>query len=42
MTKWSKTTFITCIKENCNPRITTLVMDLVKFTEDRADQISFN
>tara|TARA_B100000029_G_scaffold178593_1_gene175976 strand:- start:4313 stop:4747 length:435 start_codon:yes stop_codon:yes gene_type:complete len=41
MAKWSKSTFIACIKENCNPRINTIVMDLVKFTEDKADQISW-
>ena len=41
MAKWTKSTFVVCIKENCNPRIITIVMDLVKFAEDKADQISW-
>ena len=41
MAKWNKTTFISCIKENCEPRVQTTIMDLVKFAEDNADQVSW-
>ena len=41
MAKWNKVTFISCTKENCEPRVQTTVMDLVKFAERDADQISW-
>ena len=41
MAKWNKTTFISCIKENCEPRVKTTIMDLVKFAEEYADQVSW-
>ena len=41
MAKWNKETFISCTKENCEPRVQTTVMDLVKFAERDADQISW-
>ena len=41
MAKWNKTTFISCIKETCEPRVQTTVMDLIKFAEEDADQVSW-
>ena len=41
MAKWNKTTFISCTKENCEPRVKTTIMDLVKFAEEYADQVSW-
>ncbi len=41
MAKWKKETFISCTKENCEPRVQTTVMDLVKFAEQDADQVSW-
>ena len=41
MAKWNKTTFISCIKENCEPRVQTTAMDLVKFAEEDADLVSW-
>ncbi len=41
MAKWNKETFISCTKENCEPRVQTTVMDLIKFAERDADQVSW-
>ena len=41
MAKWNKETFISCTKENCEPHVQTTVMDLVKFAERDADQVSW-
>ena len=41
MAKWNKATFISCTKENCEPRVQTTVMDLVRFAERDADQVSW-
>ena len=41
MAKWNKETFISCTKENCEPRVQTTIMDLVKFAERDADQVSW-
>ena len=41
MAKWDKTTFISSTKENCEPRVQTTVMDLVRFAEQDADQVSW-
>ena len=41
MAKWNKETFIFCTKENCEPHVQTTVMDLVKFAERDADQVSW-
>ena len=41
MPKWNKATFISCTKENCEPRVQTTVMDLVRFAERDADQVSW-
>ena len=41
MAKWNKETFISCTKETCEPRVQTTVMDLVKFAERDADQLSW-
>ena len=41
MGKWDKSTFISSIKESCEPRVQTTIMDLVKFAEEDADQVSW-
>lgn len=41
MAKWSKKTFINSTKDNCEPRVQTIVMDLVRFAESNADQVSW-
>ena len=41
MAKWNKATFISCTKENCEPRVQTTIMDLVRFAEEDADQVSW-
>ncbi len=41
MAKWDKDLFIKTIKESCQTRISNIVVDLVKFTEDEADSISW-
>ena len=41
MAKWNKTTFISCIKDTCEPRVQTVLMDLIKFAEQDADQVSW-
>ena len=41
MAKWSKLTFINSTKEKCPPRIQGIVLDLVRFAEADADQISW-
>lgn len=41
MAKWNKETFISCTKENCEPRVQSTVMELVKFAERDADQVSW-
>jgi len=41
MAKWNKATFISSTKENCEPHVQTTVMDLVKFAEEDADQVSW-
>ena len=41
MAKWDKNLFIKTIKESCQTRISNIVVDLVKFTEDEADSVSW-
>ena len=41
MAKWDKNTFISSIKENCEPRVQTTIMDLIRFAEQDADQVSW-
>ena len=41
MAKWNKAAFISSTKENCEPRVQTTIMDLVRFAERDADQVSW-
>ena len=41
MAKWNKELFIKTIKESCQTRISNIVVDLVKFTEEEADSITW-
>ncbi len=41
MVKWDKTTFIKCAKENCEPRISNIVLDLIRFAETDADVVAW-
>ena len=41
MAKWDKELFIKTIKESCQARISNIVVDLVKFTEEEADLITW-
>lgn len=39
MAKWTKNTFIKKTKNNCLSHVSMILMDLIKFSEDNADQI---
>ena len=39
MAKWNKNTFIKKTKNNCLSHVSMIMMDLIKFSEDNADQI---
>ena len=39
MAKWTKNTFIKKTKNNCLSHVSMIMMDLIKFSEDNADQI---
>ena len=39
MAKWTKTTFIKSTKTNCLSHVSMIMMDLIKFSEDNADQV---
>lgn len=41
MAKWDKELFIKTIKESCQTRISNIVVDLVKFTQEEADLITW-
>jgi len=41
LAKWDKELFIKTIKESCQARISNIVVDLVKFTEEEADLITW-
>ena len=34
MAKWNKITFLSSAKEKCEPRVQTVVMDLIRFAEE--------
>ena len=39
MAKWTKNTFINTTKNNCLSHVSMIMLDLIKFSEDNADQI---
>ena len=39
MAKWNKNTFIKKTKHNCLSHVSMIMMDLIKFSEDHADQV---
>ena len=39
MAKWTKNTFIKNTKNNCLSHVSMIMMDLIKFSEDNADQV---
>ena len=39
MAKWTKNTFINTTKTNCLSHVSMIMMDLIKFSEDNADQV---
>ena len=39
MAKWTKNTFIKSTKTNCLSHVSMIMMDLIKFSEDHADQV---
>jgi hypothetical protein len=41
LAKWNKELFIKTIKESCQTRISNIIVDLVKFTEEEADLIGW-
>ena len=41
MAKWDKSTFLVSAKGKCEPRVQTVIMDLVRFAEKDADQVSW-
>ena len=41
MAKWNKATFITSAKDKCEPRGQTVILDLIRFAEKDADQVSW-
>jgi hypothetical protein len=41
LAKWNKELFIKTVKESCQTRISNIIVDLVKFTEDDADSIGW-
>ena len=41
MAKWNKPTFLTSVKDTCDPRVQTVVLDLIRFAEQDADQVSW-
>jgi len=41
LAKWNKELFIKTIKESCQTRISNIVVDLVKFTQEEADLITW-
>ena len=41
MAKWNQELFIKSIKENCQTRISNIVVDLVRFAESEADIVSW-
>ena len=41
MAKWNKATFLTSVKDTCDPRVQTVILDLIRFAEQDADQVSW-
>jgi hypothetical protein len=41
MAKWNKKIFIDTLKENCKPHIVNIVLELINFSEETADTISW-
>ena len=41
MSKWNKDTFVQTTKSKCEPRISNVILALVNFTNDEADQVSW-
>ena len=41
MSKWNKDTFVQTTKSKCEPRISNIVLALVNFTDDEADQVTW-
>ena len=41
MAKWNKATFLISAKDNCEARVQTVVLDLIRFAEYDADQVSW-
>ena len=41
MTKWNKDTFIPVVKNNCNPTISNIVVDLITFSVSEADVVTW-
>ena len=41
MSKWNKTTFIKSAKDKCEPRVQTVILDLIRFAEKDADKVSW-
>ena len=41
MAKWNKELFIKTAKESCQTRISNVIVDLVKFTQEHADLITW-
>ena len=41
MAKWNRSTFLVSTKDNCEPRVHTVILELIRFTEQDADQIAW-
>ena len=41
MAKWNKPTFLSSVKDTCDPRVQTVILDLIRFAEQDADQVSW-
>ena len=41
MAKWNKATFVKTAKGECEPRVQAVILDLIRFAEQDADQISW-
>ena len=41
MAKWNKASFLTSAKGKCEPRVQTVILDLIRFAEHDADQVTW-
>ena len=41
MSKWNKITFVSTVKDKCEPRISNIILALVNFTNHEADQVTW-